>query len=315
VAIVGAGPAGLAAAIELRRAGHRVVIFDAWPAPGGVLRYGIPSFKLPKDLIEGVWSRLAAADGELVANTRIESESDLARLRSDGFDAILLAFGASAPNRLGIPGEDLPGIWTATNFLVRANLPSSELPPDPGEALAVGDRVVVIGGGDTAMDCCRTAVRLGAADVLCVYRRTETEMLGRREERAYARDEGVRFEFLSAPIRLLEQDGHLAGVECVRTELGEPDASGRRHVTPVPDSAFVVPATSVVVAVGYHVADGMVNVSHRSNGTLSVDPATRATSLTGVFAAGDAVNGPDLVVTAVAAGRQAAAAITEYLSQ
>ena len=180
------------------------------------------------------------------------------------------------------------------------------------------ERVWAAVHGDTAMDCCRTAVRLGAPRVLCLYRRSETEMPGRQDERTYAREEGVQFEFLAAPARLLGENGSVTGVECVRMALGEPDSSGRRRVTPVPDSTFNLPANTVVVAAGYHVDQGLSSLApslaFHPNGTVIADSETGATNVLGVFAAGDVVNGPDLVVTALAAGHRAARAIDAYLS-
>lgn len=319
VAVIGAGPAGLAAAEELRRQGHRVVVFDAWPEPGGLLRYGIPSFKLPKRVVVEKVAQLEAGGVEFRCSHRVEGPGALAALRSGGFDAVLLAIGAGAARRLGVPGESLNGVHLATEFLVRANLPPDDLPPELRTRLSVGNRVVVIGGGDTAMDCARSAVRLGARDVRCLYRRSEVEMPGRREERVYAQEEGVRFAFLAAPVRLLGASRRVVAVECVRMALGEPDASGRRSIRPLPESTFVVPADTVVIAAGYAVDDDLATAApelvRRSDGTVQADPETGGTPLPGVFAAGDVANGPDLVVTALAAGLRAAAAIHTYLTR
>lgn len=312
VAIIGAGPAGIAAAELLREAGHRVVVFDAWPKPGGLLQYGIPRFKLPRDVTAAEIERLVTAGVEFVTKRRIDL-SDPTMLRSEGFDAVLITVGASTPVRLGIPGEDLAGIWTATEFLVRANGPLDGLSEAWQSPPVVGRHVVVIGGGDTAMDCCRSAIRLGAPHVLCLYRRSEAEMPGRREERLAAREEGVTFEFLAAPRRFLGENGRVTGVECVRMTLGDPDETGRRRVQPIPDSTFVIPADAVVIAAGYRVDVAPTPLQRRADGTIAVDPATGATNLLGVFAAGDAVNGADLVVTALASGRRAARAIDAYL--
>lgn len=318
VAIIGAGPAGLAAAEDLRKRGHRVVVFDSWPLPGGVLRYGIPCFKLPKSLIADKCAQLTDAGVEFACRTRIDGATGLARLREQGFDAILLANGADAPARLGIAGEDLRGVWSATDFLVRANLPAGELPSDDDEPLIVGKRVVVVGGGDTGMDCCRSAIRSGAEDVVCLYRRTEAEMPGRKEERAYAREEGVRFEFLASPVRLIGTNGAVSQIECTRMQLGEPDPRGRRQVTPIPDTQFTISVDTVIVAAGYHVDDALGEIApglnRAPNGTVEADAATLGTNLPGVFAAGDVVVGPNLVVTAAAAGRRAAAAIDSSLT-
>jgi glutamate synthase (NADPH/NADH) small chain len=318
VAIIGAGPAGLSGAEDLRRQGHRVVVADAWPLPGGVLRYGTPTFKLPKALVAAKCAQLANAGVEFVQR-RIDPVAGLAGLQDEGFDAIMLTIGASAGNRLRIPGEDLMGVWLATDFLVQANLPAQELPATHRRPLAPGDRVVVIGGGDTAMDCCRSAVRLGVAEVLCLYRRTEDDMPGRQAERLYAKEEGVRFAFLTAPMRLLSTGGAVTGIECLRMDSGNPDASGRRQVLPIAGSTFVTPASAVIVAAGYHVDDELdliaPDLDRRRDGTVVADPLTGLTNLPGIFASGDVVAGPDLVVTAAAAGRRTAAAIHAYLSR
>lgn len=318
VAIVGAGPAGMAAAEDLRLLGHRVVVYDSWPLPGGVLRYGIPSFKLPKAIISAKCAQLEDAGVQFECGIRIDGASGLKSLVDRGFDAILLANGADAGARLEVPGEDLANVWLATDFLVRANLPASELPNTVDSRVKVGKRIVVVGGGDTAIDCCRSAIRSGAEDVLCLYRRTEEEMPGRKEERAYARDEGVRFEFLAMPLRLIGKDGAVSEVECTRMTLREPDAKGRRQVSPTPNSSFTISADTVIVAAGYHVDEALADlapgVSLQSNGTVKADSKTLSTNLPGVFAAGDVVVGPNLVVTAAAAGRLAATSIHRYMT-
>ncbi|MBI3965827.1 MAG: NAD(P)-dependent oxidoreductase [Chloroflexi bacterium] len=316
VAIVGAGPAGLAAAEELVRLGHAVTVLDAWPRPGGTLRYGIPSFKLDKTIIDAKVAQLEAMGVEFVTSMRLHPELGVRHLLDVGYGAVFLAFGAVSGNRLGIPGEDLSGVHGATEFLVRANLSPSELPAAFQNPLSVGERVIVIGGGDTAMDCVRSAVRLGAKTVSCVYRRSEAEMPGRKEERQYAREEGVQFHFLAAPLRLLGEVS-VGAVEFIGMELAEPDARGRRSVRPVAGSEFTIAADTVVVAAGYHVdetmAEALEGVETRSDGVVVVNSETGATNVPGVFAGGDLTSGPDLVVTAVAAGRRAARAIHEYI--
>jgi glutamate synthase (NADPH/NADH) small chain len=316
VAIVGAGPAGLAAAEDVRRAGHHVVVFDAWPRPGGVMRYGTPTFKLPRGLVAAKCDQLVAAGVEFVRR-RIDQATGLEGLKSEGFDVILLTVGAGASNRLRVPGEECRGVWTATDFLVRANVPEDDLPAAYREPLAMGDYVVVIGGGDTAMDCCRTAVRLGAKDVLCLYRRTEADMPGRRVERRYAQEEGVRFMFLAAPLRLMSTEGAATGVVCTLMTPGEPDASGRCRPVPVSGSDFIVPASTVIIAAGFHVDEELDDIApelaRKPDGTVAADVQTGSTNLQGIFATGDVVAGPDLVVTAAAAGRRAAAAINAFL--
>jgi len=319
VAVVGAGPAGLAVAEQLAKNGHGVTIFDGWPRPGGVLRYGIPNFKMEKGILDKKVAFLQDRLGvQFVQNVWIGRDRSLDDLAKE-FDAVFLGHGAGVGNRVGVPGEDLPGVITATEFLVRGNLTPGELPPHLREPLHIGRRLVVIGGGDTSMDCVRTAVRLGAEEVVCVYRRTEAEMPGRAEERMHAREEGVRFEWLTAPLRFLAgDDGRLTGVEFQRMELGEPDESGRRRPVPIPGSEFVEPADTAVIAIGYSgdpkVAGPDSGVQVNRWGLIVVDEETGQTTRPGVYAGGDCVNGPDLVVTALAGGRKAAAAIHRYLT-
>jgi len=319
VAIVGSGPAGLAVAEELVKQGHACEVFESWPEPGGVLVYGIPNFKMKKELVDAKIEFLRKIGVTFVVNTWIGRDVGLDQLFSDGFDAIFLGTGAGVGNALTIPGEEeYTGIYAATDFLVRGNLSPEQLPPGQREPLVIGRQVVVIGGGDTSMDCVRTAVRIGAEDVTCVYRRTEAEMLGRGEERKHAREEGVRFEYLTVPLRFIGDDGHVSGVECQRMELGEPDESGRRRPVPIKGSEFVLPADSVAIAIGYN-ADPLIPSSNsgvKANRwhLLEVDPETGETSRSGIFAGGDNVNGADLVVTALADGRRAAVAMHQYLA-
>jgi glutamate synthase (NADPH/NADH) small chain len=317
-AIIGSGPAGLAVAEELAKNGHACTVFEAWPEPGGVLVYGIPNFKMKKEIVDAKIEFLTRIGVEFVVNTWIGRGKGIDQLLDDGYDAIFLGTGAGLGNALKIPGEDdYSGIYAATDFLVRGNLRPEQLPEGQREPLDVGRKVVVIGGGDTSMDCVRTAVRLGAGEVTCVYRRTEAEMLGRAEERKNAREEGVRFEYLTAPLRFVGEDGKVTGVEFQRMELGEPDESGRRRPVPVVGSEFILAADSVAIAIGYN-ADPLIpsstpGVKANRWHLVEVDPETGETSRPGVFAGGDNVNGADLVVTALADGRRAAAAMHSYL--
>lgn len=318
VAIVGAGPAGLAVAEELAKGGHACTLYDAWPEPGGVLLYGIPNFKLSKDVLRDKVAYLRRLGVDFVGNTWVGRDVTVDDLFSQGFDAVFVGTGAGLGGRLAIPGEELRGIYAATEFLVRGNLRSAQLPEHMRERLDIGKDVVVIGGGDTSMDCVRTAVRLGAERVTCVYRRTEAEMLGRQEEREHARQEGVEFQWLTIPLRFLgDDDGRLTGVECQRMDLGEPDESGRRRPVPMPHSEFVIPADTVAIAIGYNadpiIKEAAPGVSTNRWNLVEVHPETYMTSRPGVFAGGDNVNGADLVVTALADGRRAASAIDEYL--
>lgn len=320
VAVVGAGPAGIAVAEELAKKGHAITIFDAWPQPGGLLTYGIPSFKLDKCIVDRKMTFLLNRLGvRFVGNTYIGRDKTIDDLFAEGYDAVFLAHGSSVNNRLDVPGADLPGVMQATEFLVRGNLPPERLPERLREPLPRPRHVVVIGGGDTSMDCVRTAVRLGADRVTLVYRRTEAEMVGRAEERKHAREEGVVFEYLTSPIRFeAGPDGRVAGVVCQRMELGAPDASGRRRPVPVDGSEFTIPADLVVLAVGYTADPDVVasqGVEHRPDGLVIANEETGETTRPGVFAAGDCVHGADLVVTALAAARKAAAAIDTYLAR
>ena len=315
VAVVGAGPAGLAVAEQMRAAGHGVSVFDAWPAGGGVLRYGIPNFKTAKDIVDEKIEALRRASVEFHFDTRVGVDIGWAELSK--YDAVFLGHGASVGKRLGLDGERLPRVYSATEFLVRANLDIQMLPAALRSIPDVGRSVVVVGGGDTSMDCVRSAVRLGAEQVTLLYRRTENEMLGREEERRHAREEGVRFEYLTTPVGLIERDGAVVGVECARMSLGEADASGRRRPTPVAGSEFVIDCDAFVVAVGYDVgremyADSGVDVDDW--GAVIVDQQGR-TSRPGVFAGGDNVVGADLVVTALAGAHAAVPGMLDYLKE
>jgi glutamate synthase (NADPH/NADH) small chain len=322
IAVVGAGPAGLAVAEEMAKLGHAVTVFDSWPAPGGVLRYGIPDFKLEKHVLDEMIERLESLPITFAMNTRVavDGEKTLDGLVAEGYDAIFLAHGASVGNPLEIEGGELSGVHQATEFLSRGNLPKSELPESMHEPLHAGRRVVIIGGGDTSMDCSRTAIRLGAREVTLVYRRTEKEMVGREEERQHAREEGVRFEFLAAPVRFLgTPNARVRAVQLVRMELGPPDESGRRRPQPVPGSEFTLEADTVVLAIGYNpdeaVAASASGLATDKWGLVIVDRATGQTNRPGIYAGGDNVNGADLVVTALRDARIAARAMQEYLAQ
>lgn len=323
-AVVGSGPAGIAVAEELTKLGHAVTVFETWPVPGGVLVYGIPSFKLSKSIIATKVKYLEEIGVKFVTNTTVGKDITIDALFSQGFQAVFLGTGAGVPTRLNLPGENLGGIYMATEYLVRGNLPAEILPASMQTKPEVGMHVAVIGGGDTAMDCVRTARRLqiqtGKRDgtTTCVYRRTEKEMPGKVEERAHAREEGVQFEFLTAPVQFFgDENNHVRSMECVRMMLGDPDASGRRSPVPIEGSNFTVPVDTVICALGYK-ADTLIEKTTsglRANkwGLYVVDQGTGATSREGVYAGGDNVTGPDLVVTAMAAGRRAALAMDAYL--
>jgi glutamate synthase (NADPH/NADH) small chain len=251
-------------------------------------------------------------------NTRIGYDITVDGLFAEGYRAVFLGHGAGQGNKLGVPGEDLDGIHMATDFLVRANLPAGELPEWMWDSLEVGKRVAVIGGGDTSMDCVRSAVRMGCEEVCCVYRRTEAEMAGREEERRHAKEEGVRFVFQATPVRFVAAPGEnrVQAVRFQRMELGEPDESGRRRPVPVIGSEFDIEAETVIIAIGYKVEKLLHQTTPELDatewGTVKAAENGR-TSRPGVFAAGDNVRGADLVVTALADAKKAAAAMDEYL--
>jgi glutamate synthase (NADPH/NADH) small chain len=316
-AVVGSGPAGLAVAEELARRGHAVKLFEAWPKPGGILRYGIPTFKMDKRHVDDQVEYLRKLGVEFVFNVRIGHDITIDELFALGFHAVFLGHGAGRGMRLNAPGDDLDGIHMAIDFLVRMNLPPQELPDHLRRPIDVGRRVVVIGGGDTAIDCIRTAVRSGAEEVTCAYRRTVAEMGGREEERHHAEEEGVRFHYLVAPIRFIGDDsGHVRAVRLQRMELGELDDSGRPRPVPIPGSEFEMDADTVIVAIGFKVEkllfEATAGLDATDWGTVAADEGGH-TSRPGVFAAGDNVRGADLVVTALADAKSAAAAIDRYL--
>ncbi len=323
-AVVGSGPAGIAVAEELTKLGHSVTLFESLPVAGGVMVYGIPSFKLDKRVVLDKVRSLEEIGVDIVTNTTIGKDRMIQDLFREGYQAIFLGTGAWTPTKLNTPGEDLKGVYMATEYLIRGNLPPEMLPEGFKTKPEIGKHIAVIGGGDTAMDCVRTSRRLqiqgGIKDgtVIDYYRRTEREMPGKVEERNNANEEGVKFEFLVAPTKFIgDENGHVRQMECIRMALGEPDASGRRRPVPVEGSNFVVPADVVICALGY----GMDRIIEKTTpglktdkwGQIIVDKQTGATSLPGVYAGGDNVTGPDLVVTAMAAGRRAAVAIDTYL--
>jgi glutamate synthase (NADPH/NADH) small chain len=320
VAIVGSGPSGLACAEQLLRKGHEPTIFEAYPNPGGLLVYGIPNFKLPKENVNVVIDDLKAAGAKFKTNTRVGEKLTVDDLLSDGFDAVYIGVGSGVDAPMDVPGVDLPGVYQATDYLIRSNVDPKLLPKDKRAKPDKGKRVVVVGGGDTASDCLRSALRLGADEVTCLYRRTEAEMPGGKKDRELSREEGAQYRFLTQPIRFIAGvDGRVSAVECLQCELGEPDESGRRRPIPIDGSNFTVPADVVVLALGYWpdplIGETTDDLETQKWGLIVTDKDTGATSKPGVYAGGDAVTGPDLVVTAMAAGRRAAASIADYLDQ
>jgi glutamate synthase (NADPH/NADH) small chain len=320
VAIVGSGPSGLACAEQLIRKGHSVSIFEAAPAPGGLLLYGIPNFKLDKDVVDAVVDDLKEAGVEFILNTCIGKDKTIDSLFEDGFEAAYIGVGTGIDATMDVPGAELPGVYLATEFLIRANVDPDQLPEDKRGKPEIGNKVAVIGGGDTASDCLRSALRLGADEVTCLYRRTEAEMPGGKKDRELAKEEGAIYRFLTQPIRYIADiDGRVSAVECLQCELGEPDDSGRRRPIPIEGSNFTVPADTIVLALGYWpdttIGETTPDLETHKWGLIVADAETGETSREGVYAGGDAVTGPDLVATATVAGRQAAQSISEYLSK
>jgi len=321
VAIVGSGPAGLAAAGDLIRAGCAVTVFEALHEPGGVLMYGIPEFRLPKWIVRFEIENLRRLGVRFEVDTvigRTLSIDDL--LTEEGYDAVFIATGAGLPKFLGIEGEHLLGVYSANEFLTRVNLMHAYRFPEYDTPIydCQDKDVVVIGGGNTAMDAVRTALRLGARRAMILYRRSEAEMPARVEEIRHAKEEGVEFITLTAPLAFLgDEEGWLRAIRCQRMELGEPDESGRRRPIPIPGSEFELPAQVAIVAVGAGanplVQSTTPHLKTNAKGYIEVDPETMQTSRPRVFAGGDIVTGAATVIQAMAAGRKAAAAILRSL--
>ena len=319
VAIIGAGPAGLGCADQLVQKGYDVTIFESKPAPGGLLVYGIPNFKLPKAVWDEKWEEFERAGVKFVPNTYIGKEKTIDGLFAEGFEAVFIGVGSEIDAKMeDTPGTDLPGVYEATDFLIRANVDANMLPPEMKAPLEIGKRVVVIGGGDTASDCLRSALRLGSEEVTCLYRRTEKEMPGGKKDRALAKEEGAKYRFLTQPVKFIAgENGKLAAVECIEMKLGEPDAKGRRKPVPVEESNFSVACDTAILALGYWpdpiIGKTTPDLETHNWGLIKADKRTGATSREGVFSGGDCATGPDLVVTAMVGGRKAAWAIDEYL--
>jgi len=317
VAVIGSGPAGLTVAAELARRGHSVTIFEALHEPGGVLMYGIPEFRLPKRIVREEIDYVKSLGVKIETNVIIGKMIKIEDLLNSGYDAIFIGSGAGLPRFLGIPGEDLNGIYSANEFLIRVNLMKAYKFPEYDTPVKVGDKVVVIGGGNVAMDSARSALRLGG-DVTVVYRRTEEYMPARKEEVMNAKEEGVKFLFLASPIRFIgDKKGSVCKVECIRMKLGEPDESGRRRPIPIKGSEFTIDADTVIVAIGQRpnpiCVYGESDVKLTPHGTIVADPETGETGKLGVFAAGDIVTGNATVISAMGGGKRVARAIHEFL--
>jgi glutamate synthase (NADPH/NADH) small chain len=320
VAIIGAGPSGLVCAGELARRGYPVTIYEALHAPGGVLRYGIPEFRLPKAILDWEIGMLKGLGVEIVCNVIIGKTLTLDDLFNKmGYAAVFIGTGAGLPQFLGIPGENLNGVMSANEFLTRINLMRGYEFPEADTPVRVGRRVAVIGAGNTAMDAVRTSLRMGAEEAMIVYRRSDKEMSARVEEYHHAIEEGVNFHWLTNPLEVIDDgSGWVAGLRCQKMKLGEPDASGRARPIPIEGSEFVIPVENVVLAIGTtpnplltRTTQGLLT---NKKGCLVADEQTGLTSKARVFAGGDAVTGAATVILAAGAGKRAAQAIHEALA-
>ncbi len=319
VAVIGSGPAGLTAAAELAKLGHEVTVFEALHEPGGVLMYGIPEFRLPKEIVRDEIDYLRKLGVKFETNVIVGRVIKLSELFKTGFDAVFVGSGAGLPRFLGVPGENLVGIYSANEFLIRVNLMKAYRFPEYDTPIKVGRRVAVIGGGNVAMDAARSALRLGG-DVTVIYRRTEEFMPARRDEVVNAKEEGVKFIFLATPTRFLGDDrGFVRKVECIRMRLGEPDETGRRRPIPIEGSEFTVDADTAIVAIGQNpnplAVRGEDEIKVTSHGTIVANSETYETTMKGVFAAGDIVTGNATVISAMGGGKKAAYSIHKYLME
>lgn len=320
VAIIGAGPAGLACAGDLAKAGHAVTVFEALHVAGGVLMYGIPQFRLPKEIVQTEIANLKKMGVEILTNQVVGKVTSVDELMENGYDAVFIGTGAGLPYFMGIPGENLNGVYSANEFLTRTNLMKGYKFPEYGTPVKVGQRVAVLGAGNVAMDAARTALRLGAEEVSIVYRRSRDEMPARHEELEHAEEEGINFRLLTNPIAINgDERGAVMSMTCLRYELGEPDASGRRSPVAIPGSEFELPVDTVVVAIGQGpnplVTQSTPGLDLNKRGNIVADQETLMTSKPGVFAGGDIVTGAATVILAMGAGKKAAAAMNQYLKE
>lgn len=319
VAVIGSGPAGLTCAGDLAKLGYDVTIFEAFHVPGGVLMYGIPEFRLPKALVQKEIDTVRDLGVKIMTNMVIGKVLSLDELIEEGFEAIFIGSGAGLPSFMGIPGENLNGVYSANEFLTRINLMKAYKFPECDTPVKIGKNVAVVGGGNVAMDAARSAKRLGAESVYIIYRRSEAEMPARLEEVHHAKEEGIIFKLLTNPTRIVgTEDGWVKGVECSEMELGEPDSSGRRRPVPKPGSEHVVDVETIVIAIGQSpnplIKSTTPGLETQKWGGIIVEEETGATSKKGVYAGGDAVTGAATVILAMGAGKKAAAAIDKYLS-
>ncbi len=319
VAVVGGGPAGLTVAGDLVKKGHKVTVFEALHTAGGVLMYGIPEFRLPKKIVQAEVEYLRRMGVEIVLNSVVGKLETIDELLLNGYEAVFVGSGAGLPNFMNIPGENLIGVYSANEYLTRVNLMKAYQFPEFETPIIHGSKVVVIGGGNTAMDSARTAMRLCPEEVTIVYRRSREELPARVEEVHHGEEEGLKFQLLTNPKRFIgDKDGRLKAVECVKMELGEPDESGRRKPVEVKGSEFCIDADIAIVAIG-NGANPLIpqttpDIKVNKWGNITINPDTGRTSKKGVFSGGDIVRGGATVILAMGDGRRAANSIHEYLN-
>lgn len=319
VAVIGSGPSGLTVAGDLLLKGHDVTIFEAFHKPGGVLVYGIPEFRLPKAIVASEVETLEKMGAEIECNFVAGATATIDDLFTEGFDAAYVGVGAGLPRFMNLPNENMIGIYSANEYLTRANLMKGYLFPEYDTPVARGKNVVVLGAGNVAMDSARTAMRLGADSVKIVYRRSRDEMPARDEELHHAEQEGIEFVLLTNPTQFFgNEQGRVTGMECLKMELGEPDDSGRRSPIPIPGSEYTVDCDLVVVSVGSNANPLLTNTTPDIKlnrwGNIVADPATGKTTKKGVWAGGDIVTGAATVILAMGAGRDAATSMHDYLT-
>jgi len=318
VAVVGAGPAGLTVAAELAKLGHEVEVFESLHVAGGVLMYGIPQFRLPKEIVQAEVNYIRNLGVKVYLDSTIGSLYTIPELFVDGFDAVFIGSGAGLPSFLQVPGENLNGVYSANEFLIRTNLMRAYKFPDYDTPIKVGKVVAVVGGGNVAMDSARSALRMGADKVYIVYRRSRDELPARLEEVENAEEEGVTFMLLTNPIRFIaDERGNVKQMECLRMELGAPDESGRRRPVPIKGSEFKLDVDTVVIAIGQTpnplIQKTTAGLQTTKWSTIVVDEETGKTSLEGVYAGGDVATGAATVISAMGAGKKAAKAMHEYI--
>lgn len=319
VAVVGSGPSGITCAGELAKKGYDVTVFEALHKAGGVLSYGIPEFRLPKDLVAKEIENVTKLGVQIETNVVVGRSITIDELMEDGYKAVFVGSGAGLPRFLGIPGENLLGVYSANEFLTRVNLMKGYQFPKAPTPVKVGKKVAVVGAGNVAMDAARTAKRLGAEEVYIVYRRGEDEVPARAEEVHHAKEEGVIFKLLNNPVAIHGEDGWVKSMEIVKQELGEPDASGRRRPVPVEGSNYELDVDTVVIAIGQSpnplIRQTTPGLDTQKWGGIIVEEDTMKTSKEGVYAGGDTVTGAATVILAMGAGKKAAAAIDASLSK